>query len=55
MRDELLSTEVQHFRAFADVLGAMQDKARVVVMGANETLSSAQTTTGAALTITRVL
>ncbi len=55
MREELLSTEVQHFRAFADVLGAMTDKARVVVMGANETLASAQTTTGAALTITRVL
>ena len=40
LRDELLSTEVHHFRAFADVLDAMQEQARVVVMGAQETLAA---------------
>ena len=54
-RDEVLSTRVEHFRAFADVLGAMKNDARVVVMGAGETLDAANQKIGSRFAITRVL
>jgi presequence protease len=41
MRDQVLSTSVQDFRRFADVLGAAAAQARVVVLGSGEAIKGA--------------
>ncbi|MCX6044703.1 MAG: peptidase M16, partial [Chloroflexi bacterium] len=40
-RDEILSTSARDFKAFADVLDAVKEQGRVVVMGSQEALEAA--------------
>ena len=41
MRDQVLSTTVEDFRSFADVLAAAAEQARVVVLGSGEAIQTA--------------
>ena len=55
MRDEILSTTVADFRHFADVLAALNDQARVVVLGSAGALNAANEQNGRQLKITKVM
>jgi len=46
LRDELFATTATDFRNFADVMDGVRDRGRIVVMGAEETLSEANRTRG---------
>ncbi len=46
LRDELFATTVADFRNFADVMDGQRDRGRIVVMGAEQTLSEANRTRG---------
>ncbi|HRA65940.1 MAG TPA: peptidase M16, partial [Caldilinea sp.] len=54
MRDQILATTVDDFRKFGEVLAAMNEQARVVVMGSSDALSAANEQ-GSQLKITRVM
>lgn len=54
-REEILSTSVADFRAFADVLAAAREHSRVVVMGSSEAISAANQDRTGWLTVTKVL
>ena len=55
MRDQILATGPEDFRAFADVLAALKDQARVVVMGSHAALSAANEQNGGQLQITQIM
>jgi len=54
-RDEVLSTEPAHFRAFGEVLEALARAGLAVVLGAPEALQSANAELGGVFTLTKVL
>ncbi|NLD73728.1 MAG: peptidase M16 [Chloroflexi bacterium] len=54
-RDQVLSTTVEDFRAFADVLERASQAGRVVVLGSPEAIRAANAERGEWLTVTRVL
>jgi hypothetical protein len=55
MRDQILATRQEDFRAFADVLAAMKERARVVVMGSHAALTAANTQNGNQFQITQIM
>ena len=55
MRNQILATGPEDFRAFADVLAAMKDQARVVVMGSHAALSAANEQNGNQLQIMQIM
>ncbi len=54
-RDEVLGTTAADFRAFADVLDAVREQGRVVVLGSADALAAANASRGDLLTVRRVL
>ncbi|HEU4322200.1 MAG TPA: insulinase family protein [Roseiflexaceae bacterium] len=54
-RDEVLGTEPEHFRAFADVLDQLMQTAPAVVVGGKEALEAANTERPGLLEITQLL
>jgi Zn-dependent M16 (insulinase) family peptidase len=54
-RDEVLSTELSHFREFADALETIRGAGATVVIGSAEAIRQAQPALGSGLTITKVL
>jgi presequence protease len=55
IRDEVLSTTPAHFKAFADVLSAVQAHGQVVILGSKEALEAANPELNHRLQITKVL
>jgi Zn-dependent M16 (insulinase) family peptidase len=55
LRDEVLSTTLTNFRAFADVLRQVSAEGRVVVMGSQEAIDAANAERGGWLQVTKVL
>lgn len=54
-REEVLGTTIDDFRRFADVMDALRDAGRVVMLGSPEAVRAANEARGKWLTITRVL
>ena len=54
-RDQVLSTKVEHFRAFADVLDQARTQGRVVVMGSQDALRAVNEMCDKWLAIQKVL
>jgi Zn-dependent M16 (insulinase) family peptidase len=54
-RDEVLSTTVNHFRQFADVLAGVAREGRVVVMGSAGAVESANANPSGWLKVQKVL
>lgn len=54
-REEILNTSVKDFRDFADVLAAVSEKGRVVVMGSGDALEKANGANGNKMVITKVM
>ncbi|HOT90744.1 MAG TPA: insulinase family protein [Anaerolineae bacterium] len=54
-RDEVLSTTVADFRAFADVLDRLNTTGEIVVLGSPDAIAAAQAEWGVDFTITKVL
>ena len=54
-RDQILSTTAQDFRALADVLDAVKEQGRVVVMGSQGALESANTSRDGWLRLQKVM
>jgi hypothetical protein len=55
LRDQVLSTTSADFRAFVEVLHSVRDKGRVVVMGSQEAIETANASREEGLVVTRVL
>jgi Zn-dependent M16 (insulinase) family peptidase len=55
LRDQILSTTVADFRAFAEMLQSVSDNGRVVVMGSQEAIETANAARERWLDVTRVL
>ena len=55
MRDEILSTTVDDFRKFGNVLADLNEQARIVVLGSARALQAANEENGRQLKITKVL
>ncbi len=55
LRDEILATRPEHFRALADVLDSASRDGRVVVMGSPEAIETANTTRPGWLDVVKVL
>jgi presequence protease len=54
-RDQVLSTDVTDFKAFADVLAQVNDRGRVVVLGSQEAIEAANADLDPSLEVTPVL
>ncbi|MCK4726606.1 MAG: peptidase M16, partial [Anaerolineales bacterium] len=55
LRDEVLDTSLEHFTAFADILDAVKDDGMVVVLGSQETITTANHSKPGWLSIKKVL
>jgi Zn-dependent M16 (insulinase) family peptidase len=55
MRDEVLATSAQDFKAFAGVLDEVKQQGTVVVLGSEQAISSANTERQLGLQVTKVL
>jgi hypothetical protein len=55
LRDEVLNTSLEHFTAFADILDAVKDDGMVVVLGSQETITTANHSKPGWLSIKKVL
>lgn len=55
LRDDILATTVEDFRAFGDALDLVRDHGRVVVLGSGDAIAGANASRGDLLSVTKVL